>query len=159
MGYSVEPEAVRVSLDFPFQSHINSGLGLIHKASYDLDDFERWLEIPEILGHPHRIEQTLVALASSKFGHEFLPEEYDVLAQGTRANEIVKHYTGPIRYLMYREGLGARGRVDWQALIMAFDATAHEFPRLVIMAGIAGRHAWAQTRRQNEGAHEIAICQ
>jgi hypothetical protein len=42
---------------------------------------------------------------------------------------------------------------------MAFDATAHEFPRLVIMAGIAGRHAWAQTRRQNEGAHEIAICQ
>ena len=106
MGYSVDPQTVRASLDFPFQSGINSGLGLIHKASYDLGDFERWLEIPGILSHPHRIEQTLVGLASSKFGHEFLPEEYDVLTQGTRANEIVKHYTGPIRYLMYREGLG-----------------------------------------------------
>ena len=106
MGYSVEPETMRGSLDFPFQSHINSGLGLIHKASYDLGDFERWLEIPGILSHPHRIEQTLVALASSKFGHEFLPEEYDVRLKQTKPGEIVKHYTGPIRHLMYGEGLG-----------------------------------------------------
>jgi hypothetical protein len=106
MGYNVEPEAVQKFLDFPFQSHVNSGLGLIHRESYDLDDFERWLAIPGILSHPHRIEQTLVGLASSKFGHEFLPKEYDVLAQRARANEIVKHYTGPIRYLMYLEGLG-----------------------------------------------------
>jgi hypothetical protein len=106
MGYSVEPQAVQARLDFAFQSHINSGLGLIHKASYDLDDFERWLEVPGILSHPHRIEQTLVALASSKFGHEFLPEEYDVRLEKTKPQEIVKHYTGPIRHLMYGEGLG-----------------------------------------------------
>lgn len=106
IGYTVDPHAVQASLTFPFQLHINSGLGLIHKASYDLDDFERWLEIPGILGHPHRIEQTLVALASSQFGHEFLPAEYDVHTRSTRANEIVKHYTGPIRHLLYREGLG-----------------------------------------------------
>jgi hypothetical protein len=105
MGYSVDPEAVSAALSFPFQSHINSGLGLIHKASYDLNDFERWLQLPEILSHSHRVEQTLVALASSKFGHEFLPGEYDVRLVKTRPDEIVKHYTGPIRHLMYGEGL------------------------------------------------------
>lgn len=105
MGYSVRPEAVQSDLGFPFQSLINSGLGLIHKTSYHLSEFERWLEIPEILSHPHRIEQTLVALASSKFGHEFLPEEYDVRLERTKPTEIVKHYTGPIRHLMYGEGL------------------------------------------------------
>lgn len=111
MGYSVEPQNVQDILDFPFQSHINSGLGLIHRESYDLDDFERWLEVPGILSHSHRIEQTLVALASSKFGHEFLPNEYDVLAQSTKTNETVKHYTGPIRYLMYLEGLSRAATV------------------------------------------------
>jgi hypothetical protein len=105
MGYNVEPDVVQKILDFPFQSHVNSGLGLIHRKSYELDDFERWLAIPGMLSHPHRIEQTLVGLASSKFGHEFLPKEYDVLAQRTRTNEILKHYTGPIRHLMYLEGL------------------------------------------------------
>ena len=105
MGYNLQPNAVQSILDFPFQSHVNSGLGLIHRESYDLDDFEQWLAIPGILSHPHRIEQTLVGLASSKFGHEFLPQEYDVLAQPTRADDILKHYTGPIRYLMYLEGI------------------------------------------------------
>lgn len=64
MGYSVEPETVQKIIDFPFQSHVNSGLGLIHRESYDLDDFERWLAIPGMLSHHHRIEQTLVGLAS-----------------------------------------------------------------------------------------------
>ena len=105
MGYSVEPQNVQDILDFPFQSHINSGLGLINKSSYDLNDFERWLQLPGVLGHSHRIEQTLVALASSKFGHEFLPQEYDVRLERTKPDEIVKHYTGPIRHLMYGEGL------------------------------------------------------
>jgi hypothetical protein len=105
MGYSLDPVAVGAGLDFPFPAYINSGLGLIHKASYDLNDFERWLQLPGILSHSHRIEQTLVALASCKFGHEFLPQEYDVRLEGTRPDEIVKHYTGPIRHLMYGEGL------------------------------------------------------
>lgn len=116
MGYSVDPEFVCTRLHFPFQSHINSGLGLIHKISYQLDDFETWLQLPGILSHSHRVEQTLVAMASSKFGHEFLPKEYDVLLERTKPDEIVKHYTGPIRHLMYSEGLNRAASVVHSAL-------------------------------------------
>ena len=77
----------------------------MHQKSYEIKFFEEWLTLPGILSHPHRIEQTLVALACSRFGHQFLPEEYDVQLQRTQPTQIVKHYTGPIRHLMYREGL------------------------------------------------------
>ncbi len=105
IGYTLEPADVQPMLAFKFQSDINSGLGLMHRESYQLDWFEEWLAIPGILGHPHRIEQTLVGLACSRFGHEFLPPEYDVQLQKTRQAQVVKHYTGPIRHLLYREGL------------------------------------------------------
>jgi len=106
MGYSVEPAAVQSMVEFHFQSHINSGLGLMHKQSYEFKWFEEWLMmLPGILSHPHRIEQTLVGLACSRFGHQFLPEDYDVQLQRTQSTQIVKHYTGPIRHLIYREGI------------------------------------------------------
>lgn len=105
MGYSVEPAVVQQTLPFHLQPCINSGLGLMHRRSYELNWFEDWLELPGILSHSHRIEQTLVGLACSRFGHEFLPEEYDVQATTTKPGDIVKHYTGPIRHLLYREGL------------------------------------------------------
>jgi hypothetical protein len=105
MGYSVEPAVAQSMVEFPVQSNINSGLGLMHRQSYELKCFEEWLTFPGILSHPHRIEQTLVGLACSRFGHQFLPEDYDVRLQSTQPAQIVKHYTGPIRHLMYREGL------------------------------------------------------
>jgi hypothetical protein len=105
MGYSLEPAFAQSRVPFQLQSFINSGLGLMHKESYDLNCFEEWLSIPGILSHSHRIEQTLVALASSRFGHQFLPEEYDVQTNGVQQGQVVKHFTGPIRHLLYREGL------------------------------------------------------
>ena len=105
MGYSVDRAVAQSAVEFSFQPYINSGLGLMHQKSYEIKLFEEWLALPGILSHPHRIEQTLVALACSRFGHQFLPEEYDVQLQRTQPTQIVKHYTGPIRHLMYREGL------------------------------------------------------
>jgi hypothetical protein len=105
MGYSVEPVVAEQALQFHVQPYISSGLGLMHRRSYELDWFEDWLGLPGMLSHSHRIEQTLVGLACSRFGHEFLPEDYDVKIARTKPSEIVKHYTGPIRHLMYREGL------------------------------------------------------
>jgi hypothetical protein len=105
LGYSVEPAVAQLRVKFHFQSHINSGLGLVHQKSYEFNCFEEWLTLPGILSHDHRIEQTLVGLACSRFGHQFLPQEYDVQVQKTQRTQIVKHYTGPIRHLMYREGL------------------------------------------------------
>jgi hypothetical protein len=105
MGYSLEPAVAKSRVEFHFQSRINSGLGLMHRQSYEFKCFEEWLMLPGILSHPHRIEQTLVGLACSRFGHQFLPEDYDVQLQRTQPTQIVKHYTGPIRHLIYREGL------------------------------------------------------
>jgi hypothetical protein len=105
MGYSLEPAIAESMLGFHVQSHINSGLGLMHQQSYDFKCFEEWLLLPGILSHHHRIEQTLVGLACSRFGHQFLPEDYDVKLQRTQPTQIVKHYTEPIRHLLYREGL------------------------------------------------------
>lgn len=105
MGYSVDPHATQALVPFRIQSHINAGLGLMHRHSYDFELFEWSLGLPGILSHPHRIEQTLVALACSRFGHEFLPSEYDVTLDKAGPTQIVKHYTGPIRHLLYREGI------------------------------------------------------
>lgn len=104
-GYSIDVEGCRDSLPFEVQPLVNSGLGLMHKASYCLDNFESWLALPDILSHPHRIEQTLVGLACSAFGHEFLPTEYDVIMGPANDAVPAKHYTGPIRHMMYNEGL------------------------------------------------------
>lgn len=110
-GYTIDMEKHTSQFDFPVQPLINSGLGLMHRDSYQLDWFEEWLGMEGVLGHPHRIEQTLVGLACSRFGHEFLPGEYDVTDTGAPDSAAVKHYTGPIRHLLYKEGLQRAAKV------------------------------------------------
>ncbi len=83
----------------------NSGLGLIHKASLNLDWIEEFLSLPNIIGHFWQIEQTLYALCSSRFSGELLPPVYDVhLDRGTNGTPC-RHYVGKIRHLMYSEGI------------------------------------------------------
>ncbi len=84
---------------------VNSGLGLIHRESMRLDWVEEFLALPGILGHPHQIEQTLIALCSAKFGFTMLPAEYDVHTGAIRDGAPSRHYAGPMRPLMYGEGL------------------------------------------------------
>ena len=83
----------------------NSGLGLIHRGSMRLDWIEEFLGIPGIVGHFWRIEQTLFALCSSRFGAEHLPPEYDVYLSRGLGNRPSRHYLGAIRHLMYGEGI------------------------------------------------------
>ncbi len=118
-GYTLDFGAVGPVLDFELPSRINSGLGLIHKSSLRYDWIEEFLALPGILSHPHQIEQTLIALCSAKFGFSMLPEEYDVHTGPRRAGIPCRHYTGPIRHLMYREGmreLAAQGILEASAL-------------------------------------------
>lgn len=104
-GYSVSPNDVAREFNFTLYPKINSGLGLIHKDSFILDDIERYLSLPGIGSHDHRVEQTLIGLYSSKYGFEYLPKEYDVrLNVGDYAGPC-RHFTGPIRHLMYKEGI------------------------------------------------------
>jgi hypothetical protein len=114
-AFTVDSEIVKEKCGFDLIERFNSGLGLIHKASLNLDWIEEFLSLPDIMGHFWRIEQTLYALCSSKFGVELLPPAYDVHLDGGINDSPSRHYVGAIRHLMYREGmrhLVSRGFLD-----------------------------------------------
>jgi hypothetical protein len=104
-AYTVDPQQVKDQFKFDLIPRFNSGLGLIHKASLSLEWLEEFLSLPDILGHFWRIEQTLFALCSSRFGVELLPSEYDVRLDKGLKNCPSRHYVGKIRHLLYQEGL------------------------------------------------------
>ncbi|MGH9802348.1 MAG: hypothetical protein ACRD82_18445, partial [Blastocatellia bacterium] len=105
-AYTIEPDVVRRHLGFELHPMVNSGLGLIHRDSMRWDWVEEFLALPGILdGHFWRIEQTIYALCSSRFGVELLPDEYRVyLAHGIDSRPF-RHYVGAVRHLMYKEGM------------------------------------------------------
>jgi len=104
-GYTVDPVAAGARFRIDVPERFNSGLGMIHRDSLQLEWIEEFLDFPGILGHFWRIEQTLFALCSARFGIELLPREYRVsLARGTDKC-VAKHYVGPVRHLMYGEGI------------------------------------------------------
>jgi hypothetical protein len=104
-AYTVQPEVVKTHLGFDLAARVNSGLGLIHKRSLSLDWIEEFLGLPDIIGYFWRIEQTIYALCSSRFGVELLPPEYDVHLEGGINGSPCRHYVGKIRHLMYSEGI------------------------------------------------------
>ncbi|MEQ1862044.1 MAG: hypothetical protein ABMA13_19165 [Chthoniobacteraceae bacterium] len=111
-GYCFDLATIQPMLDFTLPPLINSGLGLVRKDSIRLDWIEEFLALPgvennthRIDGHSHRIEQTLIALSSARSGFTMLPAEYDVYLGAMRAEFPSRHYAGPTRHLMYREGM------------------------------------------------------
>ena len=103
-GYSIRMDPVHKNYSFPFPARINSGLGLIHQSSLEPHWMEEFLHLPDVLSHHHRIEQTLIALSSCRYGFEFLPPEYDVHTGPLIPGHPCRHFTGPIRHRMYSEG-------------------------------------------------------
>lgn len=103
-GYTIGPEVI-ARLDFELPPLINSGLGLIHRNSIRPEWTEEFLELPGMLSHPHQIEQTLIALCCARFGFSMLPSEYDVVTGPIQNAVPCRHYAGPMRPLMYSEGM------------------------------------------------------
>jgi hypothetical protein len=105
-SYTVEPEMVRRQIGQQLLPLVNAGLALIHRDSIRWQWIEEFLGLPDLLnGHPWRIEQTLYALCSSRFGVELLPEEYSIRLVSGIGKRPVRHYVGSIRHLMYSEGI------------------------------------------------------
>lgn len=104
-AYTVDPAIVWEKCGVKVIEQFNSGLGLIHKASLNLDWIEEFLALPDIMGHFWRIEQTLYALCSCRFGVELLPDEYTVRLEENIQGLPSRHYVGAIRHLMYGEGI------------------------------------------------------
>lgn len=105
-AYNVDPKVVKTQIGINLIERFNAGLGLIHKDSLRLDWVEEFLGLPAIVeGHFWRIEQTLSALSSSRFGVELLPPSYDIRLNGEISDSPSRHYVGAIRHLFYREGI------------------------------------------------------
>src|SRR5262249_28245314 len=105
-AYTVQPEAVRARIGHQLLPRVNSGLGLVHRDSIRWDWTEEFLALPGILaGHFWRIEQTLFALCSSRYGVELLPDEYTLRLEPGIGARCFRHYNGVIRHLMYGEGI------------------------------------------------------
>lgn len=105
-AYTITPKIAREQAKVNLIERFNSGLGVIHRDSLRLDWLEEFLGLPGLAnGHFWRIEQTLLALCSSRFGVELLPREYDIRLNGGIAGAPSRHYVGAIRHLFYREGI------------------------------------------------------
>ncbi len=110
-AYTVDRHAVRPLIGHELVACFNSGLGLAHRNSLRLEWIEEFLSLPGILeGHFWRIEQTLYALCSSRFGVELLPQEYTLNLQPGINGRPFRHYVGGIRHLMYSEGMAYLSR-------------------------------------------------
>jgi len=104
--YTVEPDAVRARFGYQLFPRVNSGLGLVQRDSIRWEWTEEFLAMPDILdGHFWRIEQTLFALCSSRYGVEMLPDEYTLRLEPGIGARCFRHYNGMIRHLMYGEGI------------------------------------------------------
>lgn len=105
-AYTVDRQTAQPLIGHELVACFNSGLGLAHRRSLRLEWIEEFLSLPGILdGHFWRIEQTLYALCSSRFGVELLPQEYDLRFEPGIDGRPFRHYVGRIRHLMYSEGM------------------------------------------------------
>lgn len=104
-AYTIEPRAAKLAWALEMPERFNSGLGLIHRESLRFDWMEEFLAAPGIEDHFWRIEQTLYALCSARFGVELLPPEYDVRLVRAVGQGPCRHYIGAIRHWMYSEGM------------------------------------------------------
>jgi hypothetical protein len=105
-AYTVESEKVCELIGHQLVPRVNSGFGLVHRNSIRWDWTEEFLALPGILaGHFWRIEQTLFALCSSRYGVELLPNEYTLRLSRGIDRRCFRHYVGAIRHLMYSEGM------------------------------------------------------
>jgi hypothetical protein len=105
-GYTADPEDLSRACGVALQNRFNSGLGMIHRRSVQLAWIEEFLAVPSILGgHFWRIEQTLYALCSSRFGVALLSDEYTVRLDRGIGGRPCRHYVGQIRHLMFDEGI------------------------------------------------------
>jgi len=97
-AYTVKQEGVQERLGIKLIDRFNSGLGLIHRDSLQLNWIEEFLDLPDATSHFWRIEQTMFALCSCRYGVELLPKEYDVFLNGKLNGQPSRHYVGAIRH-------------------------------------------------------------
>ncbi len=121
-AYTVDASAVKERCGVELIERFNSGLGVIHRDSLELDWIEEFLSLPDVTSRVWLIEQTLFALCSSRYGVALLPDEYLISLNSGTDGCTAKHYVGAVRHLMYGEGMAALRR---RGLLKALEKTAN----------------------------------
>lgn len=104
----ISPARCVKDFGFTLWPRVNSGLGLIHQSTIDLDAFEKWIGHESVQsGKAWRTEQTLLALGASSVNNGgALPEHYEVsLSQLSQTDCTARHYVGAVRQRFYGEGI------------------------------------------------------
>jgi hypothetical protein len=110
-AYTVDPDVVRERAGFKLRPNINTGFGLVQAASVRWEWLDEFVALPGVsTGHHWRIEQTLYALCSSRYGVELLPADYSLYLGRGIGRRPFRHYVGRIRHLMYLEGMAQLSR-------------------------------------------------
>jgi hypothetical protein len=106
-AYTIDSDVVRLLIGHRVQERVNTGFGLVHRKSISWEWTEEFLALPGILDPDRfwRIEQTIIALCSSRYGVELLPDEYSLRLDRGIGNRCFRHYAAVIRHLMYGEGI------------------------------------------------------
>jgi hypothetical protein len=144
-GYTVEPESVCELIGHELLPRVNTGFGLVHRRSIKWEWTEEFLALPGVLdGHFWRIEQTLLALCSSRYGAELLPDEYAVRLERGIEGRCFRHYIGGIRHLLYEEGIAHLVRAGF--LDPKWGGSRHDFSTLKNSKELSTRAWWARGR-------------
>ena len=105
-----EDEKLRGLLPFAFWKGVNSGLCLLRREMLSLDFFEECFGREEFgKTKDWRVEQTLLALAGSRYGKGgILPRQYEISFGASRQKDaIARHYVGEVRSRLWAEGIPA----------------------------------------------------
>lgn len=110
--YNVTPQAAKRDFNIEMVEALNTGVGLVRRASLKLEMIEEFLINPDLLSTPWLAEQTLQAMCSSRVGVRLLPSVY--LVSNTPTPEMMnadgqkivsKHYSGGGHKLLCEEGV------------------------------------------------------
>lgn len=107
-GLNITEDEAEESLGLDLWPKVNSGLCLLNRDAFSLDDCENYLNHSDIMHRKEwRIEQTLFALSASKYDKGgLLPQPYEVsLKKERKGTSVSRHYVGAVRQEFYGEGI------------------------------------------------------
>lgn len=112
-AYNISEERARRELGVELAPRVNTGITLSARGALDLARCDAFLAHADVARSTGWIEQTLHALAASESGRvRYLPESYLVSLEPHRdpRSLVARHYAGPSRALLTREGMTALER-------------------------------------------------
>lgn len=105
-AYSLARWQVKDVAGVEMAERLNSGIGIVHSESIDLDLIRALLRLDDVLGFSWWMEQTLYAALCPRYGLNMLPEEqYHVVTGPGVGAAVMRHYTSPWRHFYYTEAI------------------------------------------------------